>query len=87
MAEAVRGWAARTVPPEDVRKLLDTPPRTGVRPAYWDALADSGLLDPHLDGGTLLDLAVVVEEAARAALPGAYLPSALASVLLQRAAP
>ncbi|WP_420080938.1 acyl-CoA dehydrogenase [Streptomyces sp. JL4002] len=85
LAEAVRGWAARTVPPEDVRKLLDTPPRTGVRPAYWDALADSGLLDPHLDGGTLLDLAVVVEEAARAALPGAYLPSALASVLLQRA--
>ncbi|MFI8361465.1 acyl-CoA dehydrogenase [Streptomyces sp. NPDC085612] len=85
LAEAVRGWAARTVPPEDVRKLLDTPPRTGVRPAYWDALADSGLLDPHLDGGTLLDLAVVVEEAARAALPGAYLPSALASVLLHRA--
>ncbi|MGW4510133.1 acyl-CoA dehydrogenase [Streptomyces sp. NPDC004436] len=85
LAEAVRGWAARTVPPEDVRKLLDTPPRTGVRPAYWDALADSGLRDPHLDGGTLLDLAVVVEEAARAALPGAYLPSALASVLLHRA--
>ncbi|MEV7595151.1 acyl-CoA dehydrogenase family protein [Streptomyces sp. NPDC089922] len=85
LAEAVRRWAARTVPPEDVRGLLDTPPRTGVRPAYWDALADSGLRDPHLDGGTLLDLAVVVEEAARAALPGAYLPSALASVLLHRA--
>ncbi|MEV7512609.1 acyl-CoA dehydrogenase family protein [Streptomyces sp. NPDC091201] len=85
LAEAVRRWAARTVPPEDVRGLLDTPPRTGVRPAYWDALADSGLRDPHLDGGTLLDLAVVVEEAARAALPGAYLPSALASVLLKRA--
>ncbi|MEV7171050.1 acyl-CoA dehydrogenase family protein [Streptomyces sp. NPDC093224] len=85
LAEAVRGWAERTVPPEDVRKLLDTPPRTGVRPAYWDALADSGLRDPHLDGGTLLDLAVVVEEAARAALPGAYLPSALTSVLLHRA--
>ncbi|MEU6212491.1 acyl-CoA dehydrogenase family protein [Streptomyces sp. NPDC047023] len=85
LAEAVRGWVARTVPPEDVRGLLDTPPPTGVRPAYWDALADSGLLDPHLDGGTLLDLAVVVEEAARAALPGAYLPSALASVLLHRA--
>ncbi|MFJ3630658.1 acyl-CoA dehydrogenase [Streptomyces sp. NPDC090112] len=85
LAEAVRRWAARTVPPEDVRGLLDTPPRTGVRPAYWDALADSGLRDPHLDGGTLLDLAVVVEEAARAALPGAYLPSALTSVLLHRA--
>ncbi|MFJ3200536.1 acyl-CoA dehydrogenase [Streptomyces sp. NPDC086989] len=85
LAEAVRGWVARTVPPEEVRKLLDSPPRTGVRPAWWDALAESGLLEPHLDGGTLLDLAVVIEEAGRAALPGAYLPSALASVLLDRA--
>ncbi|MFE2144763.1 acyl-CoA dehydrogenase, partial [Streptomyces sp. NPDC059456] len=85
LAEAVRGWVARTVPSEEVRKLLDSPPRTGVRPAWWDALAESGLLEPHLEGGTLLDLAVVVEEAGRAALPGAYLPSALASVLLDRA--
>ncbi|WKV74304.1 acyl-CoA dehydrogenase family protein [Streptomyces sp. PCS3-D2] len=85
LAEAMRGWVARVVPPEEVRKLLDSPPRTGVRPGYWDALAESGLLEPHLEGGTLLDLAVVVEEAARAALPGAYLPSALASVLLDRA--
>ncbi|MBT2458399.1 acyl-CoA dehydrogenase [Streptomyces sp. ISL-86] len=85
LAEAVRGWVARAVPPEEVRKLLDTPPQAGARPAYWDALADSGLLAPHLEGGTLLDLAVVVEEAARAALPGAYLPSVLASVLLDRA--
>ncbi|MEV6574521.1 acyl-CoA dehydrogenase family protein [Streptomyces sp. NPDC051577] len=85
LAEAVRGWAARTVPPEEVRKLLDGPPRTGVRPAYWDALAAAGLLAPHLEGGTLLDLAVAVEEAARAALPGPYLAGALASVLLDRA--
>lgn len=85
LAEAVRGWVARAAPPEEVRKLLDTPPQTGARPAYWDAMTAQGLLDPHLDGGTLLDLAVVVEQAARAALPGAYLPSALASVLLDRA--
>ncbi|MFF1557110.1 acyl-CoA dehydrogenase family protein [Streptomyces sp. NPDC058279] len=85
LADAVRGRLARDVPVEEVRKLLDTPPRTGARPGYWDALADSGLLFPHLEGGTPLDLAVVVEEAARAALPGAYLPSALASVLLERA--
>lgn len=85
LADAVRGWVARTVPPEEVRKLLDAPPGTGARPAYWDALTESGLLTPHLDGGTLLDLAVVVEEAARAALPGGYLSSALASVLLDRA--
>ncbi|MFD9725543.1 acyl-CoA dehydrogenase [Streptomyces sp. NPDC059072] len=85
LAEAVRGWAARAMPPEEVRKLLDTPPQTGTRPSYWDAMGAQGLLEPHLEGGTLLDLAVVVEEAARSALPGAYLPSALASVLLDRA--
>ncbi|MET9964079.1 acyl-CoA dehydrogenase [Streptomyces sp. NPDC006326] len=85
LAQAVRGWVARAMPPEDVRKLLDTPPRTGVRPVYWDGLAAAGLLAPHLEGGSLLDLAVVVEEAARAGLPGPYLPSALASALLHRA--
>ncbi|MFD8287318.1 acyl-CoA dehydrogenase [Streptomyces lavendulae] len=85
LAEAMRGWVARAVPPEEVRKLLDTAPRAGERPGYWDALVASGLHAPHLDGGTLLDLAVVIEEAARGALPGPFLPSALASVLLRRA--
>lgn len=85
LARAVRGWVARAVPPEEVRKLLDSSPRAGMRPAYWDGLAASGLLAPHLEGGGLLDLAVAVEEAARAALPGPYLPGALASVLLHRA--
>lgn len=85
LADAVRGWVARAVPPEEVRKLLDSPPGAGARPGYWDGLAAAGLLAPHLEGGTLLDLAVVVEEAARAALPGPFLPSALASVLLDRA--
>ncbi|MFD8979036.1 acyl-CoA dehydrogenase [Streptomyces sp. NPDC059564] len=85
LADAVRGWVARAVPPEEVRKLLDVPPQAGARPGYWDGLAAAGLLAPHLEGGTLLDLAVVVEEAARAALPGPFLPSALASVLLDRA--
>ncbi|MER7511772.1 acyl-CoA dehydrogenase family protein [Streptomyces lavendulae] len=85
LADAMRGWVARAVPPEEVRKLLDTAPRAGERPGYWDALVASGLHAPHLDGGTLLDLAVVIEEAARGALPGPFLPSALASVLLRRA--
>ncbi|MFF2196749.1 acyl-CoA dehydrogenase family protein, partial [Streptomyces sp. NPDC058157] len=85
LAGAVRGWVARAVPPEAVRKLLDAPPQAGARPGYWDGMCAQGLVTPHLEGGTLLDLAVVVEEAARAALPGAFLPSALASVLLDRA--
>ncbi|MFC7265983.1 acyl-CoA dehydrogenase [Streptomyces lutosisoli] len=86
LAEAVRGWTTRAVPPEEVRKLLDAP--GGGRPAYWDALAAQGLLAVHLPeaygggGGDLVDLAVVVEEAARAVLPGPYLASVLASVVL-----
>ncbi|MFD3378136.1 MULTISPECIES: acyl-CoA dehydrogenase [unclassified Streptomyces] len=91
LAEAVRGWIARTVPPEETRKLLDAPGGQGGRPAHWDALAAQGFLAVHLPekygggGGTVLDLAVVLEEAARAALPGPYAANALASLVLARA--
>ncbi|MEV0524940.1 acyl-CoA dehydrogenase [Streptomyces sp. NPDC050439] len=91
LAAAVRGWIARAVPPEETRKLLDAPPGTGGRPAHWDGLAEQGLLAVHLPeecgggGGDLVDLAVVLEEAGRAALPGPYLAASLASVVLHRA--
>lgn len=91
LAEAVRGWIARTVPPEETRKLLDAPGGQGGRPAHWDALAAQGFIGVHLPeecgggGGTVLDLAVVLEEAARAALPGPYAANALASLVLARA--
>ncbi|MFJ5720342.1 acyl-CoA dehydrogenase [Streptomyces sp. NPDC093149] len=93
LAQAVRGWLARAVPPEEIRKLLDadTPATPGVRPGYWDGLAEQGLLSIHLPeacgggGGQLLDLAVVLEEAGRAALPGPYLASALACAVLHAA--
>ncbi|WP_406360514.1 acyl-CoA dehydrogenase family protein [Streptomyces sp. NBC_00715] len=90
LAEAVHGWIARAVPPEEVRKLLDAP-GTG-SPPFWDALAAQGLLAVHLPeeygggGGDLLDLAVVVEEAARAALPGPFLAHVLAAAVLASAA-
>lgn len=95
LAQAVRGWLARSVPSGEIRKLLDAdaPAVTGVRPAYWDGLAEQGLLGIHLPeeygggGGGLLDLAVVLEEAGRAALPGPYLASALASAVLHASGP
>ncbi|MGW1376370.1 acyl-CoA dehydrogenase [Streptomyces sp. NPDC002446] len=91
LAEAAGGWAARAVPPEEVRKLLDAAPGHRGRPAYWDGLAEQGLLGLHLPeadgggGGELPDLAVVLEELGRAALPGPYLPTVLAAELLHRA--
>ncbi|MFI6283344.1 acyl-CoA dehydrogenase family protein [Streptomyces sp. NPDC051018] len=91
LAGAVRGWLARAAPPEEVRKLLDVPSAGLGRPGHWDGAAGQGLLGVHLPeeygggGGTLLDLAVVLEETGRAGLPGPYPMSALAAALLCRA--
>ncbi|MGW7411643.1 acyl-CoA dehydrogenase [Streptomyces sp. NPDC054863] len=90
LAEAVRGWVGRVASPQDVRKLLDGEGDGGGgagRPGYWDGAAAMGLLDVHLPdggGGSLLDLAVVLEETGRGALPGPFLPSVLATDLLCR---
>ncbi|AZM52981.1 acyl-CoA dehydrogenase [Streptomyces sp. WAC 01529] len=90
LASAVRGWIARTVPPEAIRELLDGPPPSG-RPAHWDGLAAQGLLGAHLPeecgggGGDLLDLAVVLEEAAGAVFPGPLVSHSLASLVLRHA--
>ncbi|MEU0158953.1 acyl-CoA dehydrogenase [Streptomyces sp. NPDC006261] len=92
LAHSVRGWLARAAPPGEVRKLLDAggPAAPGVRPAYWEALAGQGLTGIHLPeeygggGGGLLDLAVVLEEAAYGSLPGPYLATALVGAVLGR---
>ncbi|MFD6802887.1 acyl-CoA dehydrogenase [Streptomyces cyaneofuscatus] len=94
LAHSVRGWLARAVPPGEVRKLLDagSPAPRGVRPAHWEALAGQGLAGIHLPeeygggGGGLLDLAVVLEEAAYGSLPGPYLATALTGAVVRRAA-
>ncbi|MFI1247844.1 acyl-CoA dehydrogenase [Streptomyces anulatus] len=93
LAHSVRAWLARAAPPGDVRELLDaeSPAVPGVRPAHWEALAAQGLTGIHLPeaygggGGGLLDLAVVLEEAAYASLPGPYLATALVGAVLRRA--
>ncbi len=94
LAHSVRGWLARAVPPGEVRKLLDagSPAPCGVRPAYWEALAGQGLTGIQLPegygggGGGLLDLAVVLEEAAYGSLPGPYLATVLTGAVVRRAA-
>ena len=93
LAQAVRGGLARAVPPQEVRALLDAdpPPEPRARPPHWDALALQGLPGIHLPeeygggGGGLLDLAVVLEEAAHASLPGPFAATVLTSAVLHRA--
>ncbi|MGW6551419.1 acyl-CoA dehydrogenase [Streptomyces sp. NPDC055051] len=91
LARSVRAWLTRAAPPEELRRWLDAPEPPAGRPAHWDAAAAQGLLGIHLPegygggGGGLDDLAVVVEETARALLPGPYLPTVLAAELLHRA--
>ncbi|MBK3548009.1 acyl-CoA dehydrogenase family protein, partial [Streptomyces sp. MBT60] len=92
LAHSVRGWLARAAPPGEVRELLDggSPAAPGVRPAHWKALVAQGLTGIHLPeaygggGGGLLDLAVVLEEAAYASLPGPYLATTLTSAVLHQ---
>ncbi|MFF9480067.1 acyl-CoA dehydrogenase [Streptomyces sp. NPDC014733] len=93
LAEAVRGWAARTVPPEVMRASVDADgagKAARERPAYWGELAAQGLLGLHLPesagggGGSLLELAVVLEELGAALFPGPYLPAVLTAALLHR---
>lgn len=94
LAHSVRGWLARAVPSGEVRRLLDAEGSVpcGVRPAHWKGLAGQGLTGIHLPeeygggGGGVLDLAVVVEEAAYGSLPGPYLATALVGTVLGRVA-
>ncbi|WP_328909905.1 acyl-CoA dehydrogenase [Streptomyces sp. NBC_00234] len=93
LAQAVRGGLARAVPPQEIRALLDAnpAPEPRARPPHWDALALQGLPGIHLPeeygggGGGLLDLAVVLEEAAHASLPGPFAATVLTSAVLHRA--
>ncbi|GGV31670.1 putative acyl-CoA dehydrogenase FadE [Actinomadura cremea] len=86
LAESVRGFAERNIPATVVRAALDADEET--RPAFWSALAEQGLLGLHLDekhggqGYGLLELAIVLEELGRAVAPGPFLPTVLASSVI-----
>jgi alkylation response protein AidB-like acyl-CoA dehydrogenase len=90
LAEAIRGWAQRYSPPELVRAAADGPDGGSAR--YLESLvpplAEQGVLSLHLpdeDGGQgygLPELAVALEGLGRALVPGAFLPTVLASAAL-----
>jgi alkylation response protein AidB-like acyl-CoA dehydrogenase len=70
------------------RACLDGAPE--VLPAFWDEIAALGWMGVHLPatvgggGGSLLDLAVILEEMGRALAPGAFLPTVLAAAVIHR---
>ncbi|MFI0408385.1 acyl-CoA dehydrogenase [Actinomadura sp. 3N508] len=86
LADSVRGFAERNIPAAAVRTALDADAES--RPGFWRPLADQGLLGLHLDeehggqGYGLLELAIVLEELGRAAAPGPFLPTVLASAVI-----
>lgn len=86
LADSVRGFAERNIPVTAVRAALEADEET--RPGFWPALAEQGLLGLHLDeehggqGYGLLELSVVLEELGRAAAPGPFLPTVLASAVV-----
>jgi alkylation response protein AidB-like acyl-CoA dehydrogenase len=87
--EAVRGWVERCCPPSVPRANLDA--EREEMPPFWSALRDQGWLGLHVDevyggeGFGIPELAVVLEELGRAVAPGPFLPTVLASTVLQAA--
>jgi alkylation response protein AidB-like acyl-CoA dehydrogenase len=85
LAASVRGWAERAGVRQSAREALEGPEQ---RPGWWSALAGQGLLGLHVaeeaggSGAGGVELAVVVEELGRALVPGPFLPTVLASLVL-----
>jgi alkylation response protein AidB-like acyl-CoA dehydrogenase len=88
LTAAVRGWAERAGLRASARESLEG---SEVRPAWWNGLAEQGLLGLHVpeesggSGAGGVELAVSVEELARCLAHGPSLPTVLASLLVVRA--
>jgi alkylation response protein AidB-like acyl-CoA dehydrogenase len=86
--DTARRWVTNHCPPDVPRALLDDAPET--LPPFWDDLAALGWLGLHLaedvggSGYGLPELAVVLEELGRACAPGPFLPTVLASAVIDR---
>jgi alkylation response protein AidB-like acyl-CoA dehydrogenase len=86
LADSVRALVEKVAPPEVLHAVLETP--ISNPPPYWKAAAEQGLHGVHLaesvggQGYGILELAVVVAEFGRGAVPGPFVPSAIASALI-----
>ena len=90
LADTIRSWAERHCPADVIRAAANAPDSGSARylESLAPGLAEQGVFGLHLpeeDGGQgygLPELAVVLEELGRALVPGAFLPTVLASAAL-----
>jgi 3-oxochol-4-en-24-oyl-CoA dehydrogenase len=86
LADSVRSLVTRIAPSEVLHEALETPIPNP--PPYWRAAADQGLPGVHLaesvggQGFGILELAIVLAEFGYGAVPGPFVPSAIASALI-----
>src|ERR1700722_9490489 len=86
LADSVRSLVARVAPSDVLHAALETP--IDNPPPYWRAAAEQGLQGVHLaesvggQGFGILELAVVLAEFGYGAVPGPFVPSAIASALI-----
>lgn len=86
LAASVRSLVARVAPSEVLHEALETP--ISNPPPYWAAAADQGLQGLHLSeavggqGFGILELAITLAEFGYGAVPGPFVPSAIASALI-----
>lgn len=89
LADSVRSLVARIAPSETLHEAMETPLDKLVNPPpYWQAAAEQGLQGVHLaesvggQGFGILELAIVLAEFGYGAVPGPFVPSAIASALI-----
>ncbi len=86
LADSVRSLVARVAPSEVLHAAMETPVENP--PPYWQAAAEQGLQGVHLaesvggQGYGILQLAVALAEFGYGAVPGPFVPSAIASALI-----
>src|ERR1700736_361331 len=86
LADSVRALVDRVAPSEVLHEALETPIPNP--PPYWKAAAEQGLQGVHLaesvggQGFGILELAIVLAEFGYGAVPGPFVPSAIASALI-----
>ncbi|MFW0785819.1 acyl-CoA dehydrogenase [Gordonia sp. CPCC 206044] len=90
LAEVVARFLESVDARGESRSLLDAP--NDSLPSFWGAMADLGWLGVHIreehggGGGGLPELAVIIEEMGRVLAPGPFLPTVIASALIDACA-